>query len=221
MAGRYYSVSMRVDGRNVLVVGGGVVAQRKAEVLLEHGAVVTVVSPEATPQVRAWAEAGRVRWLSRAFVEDDLADCRLVFCATDDGGLNRRVSALAEQRRLPVNVVDQPDLCSFIVPSQFRREHLSVAVGTDGLCPSYSRWVRQVLERAIDPAYGQALAVAAKVRERVYASFQDADYDTRRRVMEAVLSLDLPAMVRTQGAAAAESAAEQIVRSWASGPSET
>lgn len=216
-AGAYYPIFIRVEDCPVLVVGGGELAEHKAQAMLDHAARVTLVSPAATPRVQEWAGEGRLQWRRRGFEDGDVDGCRLVFCASDEPELNRRVSQAAQHRGIPVNVVDVPELCSFIVPSILRRGHLAVAVSTDGRCPSFSRHVRQELESVIDDSFGQALELLEQVRAQVHELFRERDYDARRRVMETVLALDIPKIIRSQGIEAASRAAHAAVRRSAAG----
>jgi siroheme synthase-like protein len=186
-------------------------AESKAEAMLDHHARVTLVATDVTPTLRVWADQGRINWKAQPFEEADVDGCRLVFCASADADLNGRVSRAAQARGIPVNVVDVPDLCSFIVPSILRRGHLAIAISTDGLCPSFSRHLRQELEVRIDEAYGRALEVLDEVRQSVHDVFRTCDYDARRRVMEAVLAIDVPRIVRDRGIEAAREAALAVV----------
>ncbi|MGC8833742.1 MAG: precorrin-2 dehydrogenase/sirohydrochlorin ferrochelatase family protein, partial [Armatimonadota bacterium] len=128
----YYPVFLDLRGKRVLVVGGGQVALRKVKSLLECGAEVLVVAPEAVPDLQQMARDGRIRLVSREYTEVDLEGASLVISATDSRDVNQRVSADAQARGVFVNVVDDPELCSFIVPSVMRRGELVVAVSTGG-----------------------------------------------------------------------------------------
>ena len=113
----YLPIFINIRGEHCLVVGGGDIAARKAALLRQAGAHVVVVAPEICPSLQQLADAGDIDCHSRRFEPDDLAGCRLVIAATNVAEVNSEVSRLAQARQLPVNVVDQPGLCSFIVPS--------------------------------------------------------------------------------------------------------
>ncbi|MDR2213698.1 MAG: bifunctional precorrin-2 dehydrogenase/sirohydrochlorin ferrochelatase, partial [Pseudomonadales bacterium] len=132
-------VSLRIAGSWVLVVGGGAVARRKAQVLLRAGARVRLVAPRVDDELRALLQTPRHEVLERQFQDNDLCDVALVVAATDDQTLNERLHALARAQRLPVNVVDQPALCTFIFPSIIERAPLTVAVTSGGAAPLLSR----------------------------------------------------------------------------------
>src|SRR5262245_2635023 len=127
---RYYPIYLDLNGRDVLVVGGGAIAEGKALQLVEAGARVTVVSPELTDALRAAVEREEINHLSDAFAEGDLNGAFLVIGATDDRNVNERIARAAKERGLLCNVVDQPDLCNFITPALVTRGELQISVST-------------------------------------------------------------------------------------------
>jgi len=167
-----------------LVVGGGEVAARKCALLARAGARVTVLAPALGPQLQAEAAARRVAHRAAAFREADLEGFALAIAATDDQAVNRAVADAARARRLPVNVVDQPALCSFILPSIIERAPLVVAVSSGGASPVLARLLRARLETLIPASYGRLAALARDFRERVKQRFQPRE---RRRFWERVL----------------------------------
>lgn len=163
----YYPILMELDDRRALVVGGGGVAERKVRTLLGCGARVQVVSRELSPGLKALADGGRLQWLGREFEESRLDGAVLVIAATSDADLNRRVGGACRERGIPVNVVDQPADCTFIVPAVVRRGDLLLAVSTSGKSPALARAVRRELEERFGPEYGGFLAIMGDVREAV------------------------------------------------------
>lgn len=166
---RSYPVSLILEGKRALVVGGGTVAARKVEGLLECEALVTVVAPEATPALRKLADGARCTWHARPYEVADLDGADIVFAATDDEGVNRRVHADAIRARLMVNVADRPELCTFFLPSVLRRGRLSVAVSTEGSSPLSARRIREGLEDRFGDEYAPYLDLLASWRPRVIA----------------------------------------------------
>lgn len=130
-----YPVSLVLQDRAALVVGGGAVATRKVEGLLPAGAHVTVVAPEVTEALRALADAGRCAWRAKAYDAADLSGADIVFVATDDEDVNAQAYRDASGAHLMVNVADRPELCTFFLPSVLRRGKLSIAVSTEGASP--------------------------------------------------------------------------------------
>jgi len=151
----YYPLMLRVAGEPCLVVGGGKVALQKARALCRAGARVTAVSPEFLP---AFERLKIDRLLRRRFRPSDVAHKILVVAGTGDTEVNRSVYRACRKRSLPVNVVDAPELCSFIVPSILRRGPVTVAVSTGGLSPSLAKALRKHLETLL-PASIERLAL--------------------------------------------------------------
>src|SRR5919202_6419272 len=114
-------IMMRVEGRACAVVGGGTVAARKAALMRRAGARVTVIAPELGPELQAEVAAGRVIHRARPFAASDLDGMALAIAATDDEAVNEAVFAAAEARNVPVNVVDKPALCRFLMPALLER----------------------------------------------------------------------------------------------------
>jgi len=167
-----------------LVVGGGEVAARKSALLLRAGARVTVLAPALSAAFDADLAAARIAHRAASFRDEDLEGYAVVIAATNDDAVNRAVAAAAKARRIPVNVVDQPALCSFILPSIIERAPVIVAVSSGGASPVLVRLLRARLESLIPAGYGRLAALAAAFRDQVKARFKQAE---RRRFWERVL----------------------------------
>ena len=172
-------VNLLVRGRRVVVVGGGRIAARKIEPLLELGAEVEVIAPSVGPDVRAWAEEGRLVWQERAFTAGDLDGAWLAFTATDDPAVNAAVFAAGEAARVFVNSADDPANCSFTLMSVIRRADLVVTVGTGGRSPALAAHLRRTLSTEVGPEYEVVLDLLSEAREALRAagrSSEDADW---------------------------------------------
>lgn len=176
---------LKLSGRPCLVAGGGEVARRKVSLLLRAGGRVTVVSPALCPALVALSDEGRIAWREKAFQPSDLEGMVLVVSATDDADVNARVARSAAALNIPVNVVDRPDLCSFIFPSLLDRSPLLVAVSSGGASPVLARLLRARLETLIPAGYGRLAALAERFRARVKQALPDNTQ--RRRFWEDVL----------------------------------
>jgi precorrin-2 dehydrogenase / sirohydrochlorin ferrochelatase len=170
---KVYPVFLNIDGKPCLVVGGGAVGERKVEDLLLAGAKVTLVSREATPVLEAMAAQGLITFLREDFTPEHLVDMVLAIAATNDLNTNQSVSAGAQSRGLPVNIVDQPALCSFVVPATIRRGDLVLAIGTGGRSPALAKKLRRDLEKVYGPEYGPYLELLGAIREKVLACRRD------------------------------------------------
>ena len=182
----YLPLFLNIKQRPCLVVGGGEVAARKAVLLLKAGGVVRIVSPTLGDSLANELDQGRIEHIEREFVPADLADVVLVIAATDDAAVNGQVHELATAQRIPVNVVDQPELCTFIVPSIIDRSPVVAAVSTGGASPVLARLIRARLETLIPNGYGRLAELANRFRDRVKARFDNGD--DRRQFWEKVLS---------------------------------
>ncbi len=177
----YLPVFFEVSGRPCVVVGGGEVAERKVEGLLSAGAEVTVISPIVTARLGRLIRAGRVSHVARECApSEDLRGAALVYVASSDAALNRRLSRKARALGIPVNVADAPELSTLITPSVVRRGALVIAVSTGGASPAMAKQIRKRLERAFGPEYGPALAIMSAVRQRLKAREPDAGVRARR-----------------------------------------
>ncbi|WP_409299659.1 siroheme synthase CysG [Pseudomonas sp. KCJK8993] len=163
----------KLRGSRVLVVGGGEIALRKSRLLADAGAQLRVVAPEIEAQLQELVVASGGQSLLRGYVEADLDGCTLVIAATDDQPLNAQVSADAQRRGLPVNVVDAPALCSVIFPAIVDRSPLVIAVSSGGDAPVLARLIRAKLETWIPATYGQLAGLAARFRTQVKNLFPD------------------------------------------------
>ncbi len=191
----YFPLFVDLRNRPCLVVGGGRVAAVKVKALLDAGASVSVASPDVTASLKKLIRRHRIRWTRRSFRRADLKSASLVIAATNDQKLNRQISRLAKQRAVPVNVVDQPALCTFIFPSIVRRGRLLIAVSTGGASPALSKWIRRDLESRYGATFNRLLEVAAKRRPRVLASMPGAA--RRKKLLEKALKAYLRVLGET------------------------
>lgn len=163
----YYPILIDLEGKKVIVVGGGAVAQRKIETLMTYGALVQVISRKVTPRINRYVEEGKIRLLGQEFRENDLDGAFMVIAATDDPLLNHKVSQNAREKGLLINAVDQPSDCNFIVPSILRRGDLLIAVSTSGKSPALAKKVREELEKRFGREYESLLLLMGCLREDI------------------------------------------------------
>ncbi|MDM9559622.1 MULTISPECIES: siroheme synthase CysG [Bordetella] len=191
-----------LQGRRVVVVGGGEVAARKAQVLLEAGADVQVGAPALAPELAGLAAEGRIRHLPGEFRAEWLDDAWLVVAATDDRAVNAAVSRAAAQRRVFSNVVDDAELSSFQVPSIVDRSPLIVAISSSGVAPVLARRLRERVESLFDHSLGALAGLAARYRPRIRE--RRPDLKQRRRFYDWLLDGPVAGLLRQQQPAEAE-----------------
>jgi uroporphyrin-III C-methyltransferase/precorrin-2 dehydrogenase/sirohydrochlorin ferrochelatase len=180
----FLPIFLNLRGKHGLVVGGSEVAARKAALLLNAGARVTVVAPRLAEAFAQLEHPERLRHLAADFTPALLDDVDIVVCALEDEAQARVVSEAAQAKHLPVNVVDTPQLCSFVMPSIIDRSPILIAVGSGGASPVLARLLRARLESMIPTAYGRLSALAARFRDQVKAKFKRPE--NRRRFWEKV-----------------------------------
>lgn len=171
-----FPVFLTLQDRRCLVVGGGKVAERKIDSLLQAGAHVTLVSPELTTEVAELAKHDSVTYHARPFQDSDIDGSFLVIASTNDRAINQRIAELADQHDIPVNVVDNPDACSFIVPSVVDRSPVQIAVSTGGASPVLARQLRMRLETMIPSTCGQLAAITEEYRDTVKKRFANPEH---------------------------------------------
>ncbi|WP_263142029.1 siroheme synthase CysG [Pseudomonas sp. RIT-PI-AD] len=196
-----------LQGRCVLVVGGGEVALRKARLLADAGARLRVVAPRVEPALSELLAASEGTCHLRGYLEDDLLGCSLAIAATDDEPLNARISADAQARGIPVNVVDAPSLCSVIFPAIVDRSPLIVAVSSGGDAPVLARLIRARIETWVPAVYGQLAGLAKRFRSLV--KHRIPDVQQRRVFWEEVFQGDVAERVLAGQAGEAERLLEQ------------
>jgi precorrin-2 dehydrogenase/sirohydrochlorin ferrochelatase len=181
----FYPVMLDLTGKSCLVVGGGEVAARKIESLLQAGAAVTVISPEVVESVKEWAEAGRLAWRKERYQEQDVRGFALVVAATNQAEVNLAVYQAVKAADGWINIVDRPDLCNYIVPSVIQRGNLVISVSTSGASPSLAKKIKQRIEREIGPEYESYLEFLAEMRQQVLK--QVADPKQRKELFQLLL----------------------------------
>ena len=162
-----FPLFMSLQGRRALVAGGTEAAARKVELLLSAGAQVTLIADTVVGEIAQLIGEGRISWAGRAFEDDDLAGVSLVVVASEDEALQARVSLAAQQRCVPVNVVDRPKLSSFIMPAIVDRSPITIAISTGGAAPALARRLRAEIERAMPAAIGRLARFAEIFRVQV------------------------------------------------------
>ncbi|MBX5460713.1 MAG: uroporphyrinogen-III C-methyltransferase [Steroidobacteraceae bacterium] len=180
----YLPIFIQLRGEPVVVAGGGEVALRKVELLLRAGARITVIAPELHEDLRALAEQNAIRFLSLPFQPHHLDGVSLAIAATDSREVNAAVASAARARRVPVNVVDDAELSSFIFPAIIDRSPVMVAVGSSGCSPVLARRVRQQIETLLPARLGALARFVGDRRKNVQKSLAP---EQRRSFWERVI----------------------------------
>ncbi|MEN8198726.1 MAG: bifunctional precorrin-2 dehydrogenase/sirohydrochlorin ferrochelatase [Thermodesulfobacteriota bacterium] len=164
-----YPVYLDIRDQLCLVIGGGKVARRKVESLIPCGALVRLVSPEVDEALADLAASGRVDWQQRNYAPGDLQGAKLVFAATDNDEIQEQVVREANELAIPVNVITNPDACTFQVPASFNRGDLLISVATGGKSPALAARIRKELEKIYGAEYAVLTELLGDVRGKVLA----------------------------------------------------
>lgn len=189
----FFPVFLDIKDQDCLVIGGGDVAVRKVFLLLRSGAKVTVVAPRLADALKQQADKGEISHIVKEFDSEDIQSQRIIIAATNKPEVNKRVSEAAKKKNIPVNVVDTPEHCTFVVPSIIDRDPVIVAVSSGGSSPVLARLLRARLESVIPAAYGRLAQLATRFRDRVKKTFDRSS--SRRNFWEKVLQGPIADMI--------------------------
>ncbi|MEK5585150.1 NAD(P)-dependent oxidoreductase [Paenibacillus sp. FSL P2-0536] len=186
---RYLPIMLDCEGQPCVVIGGGVVAERKVSGLLEAGAAVKVISPSLTDPLDSLAEKGLLIWMDRTYAPGDLRGAFLVYAATNDRAVNEEVARESRRLGIHVNVASHAEAGNFITPGVVRRGRLTVAVSTSGAGPLAATKIKNVLEKALDAAYEPYLDFVHAMRTRIKEKEPSAE--VRGRLLRKLGALDV------------------------------
>lgn len=164
---KYYPVFLDIKGKKCVIIGGGEVAARKAERLLDCGARVLVISPQLTPELAEMKEKNVIDYIASPYSGNLIDGAALVIGATDDDKTNAQISMDARSKGIPVNIVDDPQKCDFILPSLMQRGDLAIAIGTGGKSPALARHLREELELKYGREYEIFLNILGNLRVKM------------------------------------------------------
>ena len=179
-------IFINIRKKPCVVIGGGDIALRKINLLLKAQAKVICLSPLFCKGIKNLSKDGHITLINKSFDQTDIKDYSIIIAATDDSSVNSSISAIAQVKKIPVNVVDSPELSSFIMPSIVDRSPLIIAVSSSGKAPVLSRIIRAKLETVIPSAYGILADIAGEYRQKVKDRF--STIKDRRAFWEAVFS---------------------------------
>lgn len=200
------SIALEVAGRRCLVVGGGTVARRKVDTLMQAGAHVTVVAPAVDAAI---VPGDALVLHHRAFEPDDVTGMELVFACTGDAGVNAAVAHTAQEAGVWVNVADDSPACTFFVNAAVQRGALTIGVGTGGASPALARRIRETLEAEYGEAYGPFVAVLGRARRTLLVS--EPDPHRRRAAFARMAALPCEDIYAAGGIDALERAVREIM----------
>ncbi len=168
----YFPLFINLSGKEVLVAGGGKVAERKVRILRKFDAAIRLISPEATQALRELAGSGEIQFIPREYHTEDIDAAALAVAATGNRAANRRIRDDAVRKGIPVNVVDDPELCTFFFPAVVHRDDFVVGITTSGRYPALAKYARQRIETLFPEQYGEITGVLNEYREKIRKDIQ-------------------------------------------------
>jgi precorrin-2 dehydrogenase/sirohydrochlorin ferrochelatase len=187
----YYPVFLYLKGKRCIVVGGGSVAERKVEMLIEHQASVTVISPTLRRRLQYLADQGAIQTINRNYQTGDLKEAFLVIAATDDPSANAAVARQGRKQGALVNAVDDPKHSDFIVPSMVRRGDITIAISTSGKSPALARKLRTLLEAALPTEYASLVTLVSEARQELAQRRSSVDIDVWQRCLDIDILIEM------------------------------
>jgi len=210
MVNEYMPIVISMTGRTCLVVGGGKVALRKIEMLLNYEPDITVIAPKVDDKIKYFGESNKVTLKKREYKSPEASMFSLVISASNSDHVNETVAKDCREAGIPVNVVDNPELCDFIFPATLRRGSLSVSVSSDGKAPFFSSNVRKILED-IFPLHWKKLAdLAADFRKMAGEKYPD-DAKAREACFEKFLAADWKELLKKKDPKVIEREMEEML----------
>jgi precorrin-2 dehydrogenase / sirohydrochlorin ferrochelatase len=191
---KYYPVNLNIECRKCLVVGGGPVAFRKARMLMDCGAEVTVVSMDFCDEFQKFNGLTSITLIQREYFPTDLDGKFLVIGATNNEPLNRRISTDAEKKNMLCNIADVPDICNFILPSVIRRGDLVISVSTSGRSPAFAKHLRKELENNFGDEYARFLDLMGAIRKKLLSAQHDPE--AHKPIFERLIQSGLLTMIK-------------------------
>lgn len=191
-----YPVNLNIAGRICVIVGGGGVAVRKAGPLVDCGAQVVLVSPEAASPLEKMAGSGKLEWHARKYRQGDLQGAFLAFAATDDPRVQQTVAADAQREGVLLNSADAPNNCSFQVPARVRRGKFLLTVSTGGGSPALAGKLRRELAEQYGQEYKQFVDLLSTIRRRVVADGQTSE--SHKVLFEELLQRNILTWIREE-----------------------
>lgn len=206
-----FPIFLKLEGRRCLVVGAGEIAEGKIQSLLTADAQVTVVAPEAKPELMTLARDGRIVWNQREFVPGDLDEAFLVIAATNIPDVNSAVYREALQRNVICNAVDDPPNCDFYFPSIVKRGDLQIAISTAGDSPALAQQLRKEIDEQLPGDLGAWLAALGKLRREVLAEMPAGD--DRKQLLHELAQRSVCELEECPSRQLAQKTAVSVVRS--------
>lgn len=185
---KYYPMMLNIENKECLIIGGGEIAYRKILELIEYGASIKLVSPSINAAIKVLVDNRSINYIQDIYDKSYVENAYIVVASTNDSRVNNQIFIDCSERKILVNVVDDPKNCSFIVPSKVKRGDLTIAISTNGKSPTLSRTIREELEKKYDEHYEVFLNILGDVREEVMLTVKN--YSKKKEIFNAIMKED-------------------------------
>ncbi|MCX5813672.1 MAG: bifunctional precorrin-2 dehydrogenase/sirohydrochlorin ferrochelatase [Proteobacteria bacterium] len=189
----HYPLFLDIADKSCIVMGGGKIAERKVVMLLRFNAKVKLISPKITGALTKLSKSGKIEVIGREYKEGDLDGASLVFAATNRKEINERIKKEAAIKGILVNVVDDPGLCDFIVPSIVKKDPIVIAISSSGVLPSLSKRLKKEINKYITGDYIKYAHIIGKFRKLLIETVKDRK--KREEIMAAINKTDMKELI--------------------------
>ncbi len=210
MENKYFPINISLKAHKFLIVGGGKVALRKIELLMDFGADITVVAPEPLDRIEYYSTKNQIKLIKRKYESPEAGNYGLVIAGSDDETVNRTVYDDCHKAGVLVNVVDNPPLCDFIFPAILKRDAMSVAISTDGKAPFLAAHLRLILENIFPEHWKRIVRLAGDFRKKVTQKWGDNTTE-RFASLDRFLSADWKTIIKNKNDAELQTELERLL----------
>lgn len=192
----FYPINLNIADQLCVVIGGGAVAARKIASLLLCNARVRVISPELSSGTKQLIGKGNLEWIDRVYKSGDLEGATLAFAVTDRPEIQQQITTEAQERRIPINIADNPEACTFQIPATVRRGDLLISISTGGSSPALAATIRKELELRYGPEYGKLVMLLGEIRKLTVG--QESSQERHKVLLEKILQTNILSLLKTE-----------------------
>ncbi|MFC2130442.1 bifunctional precorrin-2 dehydrogenase/sirohydrochlorin ferrochelatase [Bacteroidota bacterium] len=212
--GSYFPVLIDLNSFKALVIGGGKIATRKVNNLLEFKGLITVLAPNFSEGIKSLADNQRITLIQKKYEQGDIDNYKIVFCATGDPIADEEIYEECRQKGILLNVADVPELCNFIMPATIKRGALTVSIGSQGKAPFLVRETRKKLDAFFPDESADIVELAAELREKMMELKIYYDENIRENTIKDFFNLDIGQIIREKGRESAQKAVLDLINKY-------
>ena len=195
----FFPIFINLNKFPCLIVGGGKVAYRKVQSLLDFKANITVISPKFCKPLIELAKANKIKIINKSYSKENIKNFKIVVCATNNENINKTVYSDCVKEDILINVVDKPLLCDFIMPANVKRGDLTISVSSQGKAPFYVKVIKKKLEAIISPKYGEIIQLASKFRNHILINSKTKSANTKAKMFRKFTSINWENILAEKG----------------------